>query len=98
MVWPVKVTQHEHVINGDFIRSVHFPLFNLQKVLDALSILILKDLCDLERDEKYALLGVCYHMTLDTKGFKLLSQLQRVMEALYINLHRCNELVIVRPY
>lgn len=78
------------------IRSARFPLYNLQVVLGALSSAIAKDLCDFERAEKYALLGICYHMTLDRKAFKLLPELQQVMEALYINLHAHNQLVIVR--
>lgn len=57
---------------------------------------ILKDLCDLTREEKYSLLGICYNMTLDIKAFKLLPELQRVMEALYISLDAHRQLVIVR--
>jgi len=64
-------------------------------MLDALSIAITKDLCDLARGEKYSLLGICYHMTLDTKSFQLLPELQRVMEAVYISLADHNQLVIV---
>lgn len=65
-------------------------------MFDALSMAISKDLCDLGRGEKYSLLSICYHMTLDTKSFQLLPELQRVMEALYINLTEHNQLAIVR--
>lgn len=57
---------------------------------------ILKDLCHFTREEKYSLLGICYNMTLDIKAFKLLPELQRVMEALYISLDAHRQLVIVR--
>ena len=82
--------------NINFIRSTRFPLFNLQIVLEVLSGSILKDLCDFTREEKYSLLGICYNMTLDIKAFKLLPELQRVMEALYISLDAHRQLVIVR--
>jgi hypothetical protein len=83
-----------NVVSTDWDWSTRFPLFNLQIVLEVLSGSILKDLCDLTREEKYSLLGICYNMTLDIKAFKLLPELQRVMEALYISLDAHRQLVI----